>query len=145
MKKNTTVFLLVLLVGTLFRGVMPAEPDSGLTATKTIQVGLMEFTGDGRIDDRSIRQSMAETLKARGIRSALVTAAQPETGEFSYFIGIEIKRAKKGSAVNLIVTLYSKDGRSIIGQVTRTRGGIPDDSIRPLILEGLRELSSRIK
>ncbi len=124
-------------------------------AKDKVKIGILEFSGDtSKVNQKSIRSSMAEHLNSKGFSATTVSSSEVEKGKFQYYFGVEIKSSGK-SGLTVIITLYGQD-RKIIKQITksksgtdddslRTVGGGSDDSIRPMVLNGVEELGSRIK
>jgi hypothetical protein len=153
MRKNILVILTIgILIGSavnIFAGGVPGKnPKSNSNKNRNIRnqiiIGLLDFTGDtSGIDQNSIRGSMAENLKSKGFSAGAVSSVGTEKGRFQYFIGVEIKRSGKlGLTINM--TLYGKE-MNVIKQFSKSRTGVPDDSVRPIALKGLDELAPKIK
>jgi hypothetical protein len=147
MRKNILTILTMTVFFSLFAAFTSAQ--------EKVKVGLLSFTGEtSKINQNPIRGAMAEHLNSKGFLAAVSSGDERERAKNKYFIGVEIKKTVK-SEITVIVTLYGKD-KSVIRQVTKSRGGQnddslrtagggSDDSIRPMVLKGLDELASGIR
>lgn len=144
MKRNIFVILTIgILVGSAVNIFAGAGISNNSKLMGKVNIGLLSFTGDtSKIDQNSIRNAMAERLNSKGFLAANVSPNQAENRRFQYFIGVEIKRSGK-SEFTATITLYGKD-MDVIKQSSISRGGIPDDGIRPMVLKGLDEISWKI-
>jgi hypothetical protein len=83
-----------------------------------VKIGLNVFTGDtSEVNQNSLRQSMVKYLNSKGLIATLVSSSKEiEGGKFDYIIGVEIISSTASSKPAVTVTLYGKDGTSIIEQ-----------------------------
>lgn len=141
---------------------------SARTAGK--RVGLNAFSGAdaGKVDQNAIRMSMSERLGSRGFSASPLPPSQG--GDMDYFIGVEIVKAKQSKAakigglfgkvtgnsdasklgdseVEIIVTLYQKDGRTVVDSQTSKQklSGSPDEAAKSAIISALEQLMSKMK
>ncbi|MCY7345371.1 MAG: hypothetical protein LH614_04050 [Pyrinomonadaceae bacterium] len=135
-------------------------------------VGLDFFSGNAsKVNQDAIRQTMMESLNAKGFAASFVTSPNEITnGRFDYVVGVEIVSAKQSKAgkvgglfgkvtgntdaakigdseAEVIVTVYQKDGKTIVAQQTAKQkiAGLPDDATKAAIENALNQLVGKIK
>lgn len=145
---------------------------STLKSTDKKHIGLDFFSGEySKIDQDAVRQTMMENLNDRGFAASFVTSPNEITnGRFDYIIGVNIvslKQSKAGkigglfgkvtgdasaakigdSEAEVVVTVYQKDGKTIVAQQTAKQklAGTPDNAVAAAIENALRQLVGKIK
>lgn len=135
-------------------------------------VGLDFFSGNSsKINQDAVRQTMMENLNAKGFATSFVTSPNEiANGRFDYVVGVEIIRAKQSKAgkigglfgkvtgntdaakvgdseAEVVVTIYQKDGKTVVGQQTAKQkiAGTPDDAAKSAIETALNQLVGKIK
>ena len=135
-------------------------------------VGLDFFSGNSaKVNQDAIRQTMMENLNDKGFAASFVTSPNEITnGRFDYVVGVEIVNAKQSKAgkigglfgkvtgstdaakvgdseAEVVVTIYQKDGRTVVGQQTSKQkiAGTPDDAAKSAIENALGQLIGKIK
>ncbi len=135
-------------------------------------LGLDFFTGNSsKINQDIIRRKMSENLIAEGFATSLVTSPnEVSNGRFDYVIGVNIinlkqsKAAKIGglfgkvtgdtgaakigdSEAEVVVTVYQKDGKTIVAQQTAKQkiSGSPDEAAAAAIENALENLIGKIR
>lgn len=141
MRKNILVILIMaILIGSASNVFAGFNRNAKNQSKDKLKIGLLNFTGDtSKVNQNSVRSAMAEHLNSKGFSAS----SGDERGKFQYFIGVEIKSSGK-SELTVIITLYGKD-KSVIKQISKSKGGVNDDSIRPMVLKGLDDLASKIR
>ena len=135
-------------------------------------VGLDFFSGNSsKVSQDVIRQTMMESLNSKGFATSFVTSPNEITnGRFDYVVGVEIVSAKQSKAgkigglfgkvtgntdaakvgdseAEVIVTVYQKDGKTVVGQQSAKQkiAGTPDDAAKSAIENALNQLIGKIK
>ena len=135
-------------------------------------LGLDFFSGNAsKVNQDAIRQTMLESLNAKGFATSFVTSPNEITnGRFDYVVGVEIVSAKQSKAgkvgglfskvtgntdaakigdseAEVIVTIYQKDGKTVVAQQTAKQkiAGSPDDAMKAAIENALNQLVGKIK
>ena len=135
-------------------------------------LGLDFFSGNSsKVNQDVIRQTMMESLNAKGFAASYVTSPNEiANGRFDYVVGVEIVSAKQSKAgkiggmfgkitgstdaakvgdseAEVIVTVYQKDGKTVVGQQTSKQkvAGSTDDAAKSAIENALNQLVGKIK
>lgn len=135
-------------------------------------VGLDFFSGDSsKIKQDAVRQSMLQTLNARGFATSFVTSSSEITnGRFDYVVGVEIVNAKQSKAAKIgglfgkvtgntdaakigdseaevVVTVYQKDGKTVVAQQTAKQKitGTPDEAVKSAVEYALNQLTGKMR
>ena len=135
-------------------------------------VGLDFFSGNSsKVNQDAIRQTMMESLNSKGFAASFVTSPNEiSNGRFDYVLGVEIVSAKQSKAgkigglfgkvtgntdaakvgdseAEVIVTVYQKDGKTVVGQQSAKQkiAGSPDDAAKSAIENALNQLVGKIK
>ena len=135
-------------------------------------VGLDFFSGNSsKVNQDVIRQTMMESLNAKGFATSFVTSPNEiSNGRFDYVVGVEIVSAKQSKAgkigglfgkvtgntdaakvgdseAEVVVTVYQKDGKTIVGQQSAKQkiAGSTDDAAKSAIENALNQLIGKIK
>jgi hypothetical protein len=154
---------------------MPRENNPNVSTPKSDgrkSIGLNVFTGEfSKVDQNLIRQRMSESLNAKGFAASFVNSPNEiSSGRFDYIIGVNIVSVKQSKAAKIgglfgkitgdtsaakagdseaevVVTVYQKDGRSVVAQQSSKQkiAGIPEDAAKSAIESALNQLVGKIK
>ncbi|MCY7375123.1 MAG: hypothetical protein LH472_04035 [Pyrinomonadaceae bacterium] len=135
-------------------------------------LGLDFFSGNSsKVNQDVIRQTMMESLNAKGFATSFVTSPNEITnGRFDYVVGVEIVSAKQSKAgkigglfgkvtgntdaakvgdseAEVVVTIYQKDGKTVVAQQSAKQkiAGSTDDAAKSAIETALNQLVGKIK
>ena len=142
-----------------------------ITATGRKQIGISAISGAGidKVDQNALMQRVASSLNGRGFATSSASAGDIASGRFDYVIGVEVVSAKQSKAgkigglfgkvtgnsdaakagdseVEVVVTAYQKDGRTILGRqpARQKMAGTPDDAARAAVESALNQIIGKL-
>lgn len=144
-------------------------PGAAVPGRKQIGISAISGAGMDKINQNALMQSLASALNGRGFAPSSASASDIASGRFDYVVSVEVVSAKQSKAgkigglfgkvtgnsdaakagdseVEVVVTAYQKDGRTVLGRqpVKQKIAGSPDDAARSAVESALNQIIGKL-
>ena len=144
-------------------------PSAAPTGRKQIGISAISGAGIDKVNQNALTQTVANSLNGRGFAASSASTSDIASGRFDYVIGVEVVSAKQSKAgkigglfgkvtgssdaakagdseVEVVVTAYQKDGRTILGRqpARQKMAGTPDDAARAAVESALNQVVGKL-